>query len=172
MFERIWGRDWHIKVVHSASEAQRALQHYPKFRLACVDLGIPGDGAHLIRWIKEHHPSVPVAVITGRIHDERTYSQVMDCGALFWFKKPFTSDDLRILNNFMDITSAIWKSRKPENSWRTTVCGAVLLGCGIYSMLTKPDMMTALGMIFGGVGLICGLDAAALKWPKGKKDKE
>jgi CheY-like chemotaxis protein len=153
---------WSIETVKDAREAQRSFLR-GQFHFVFVDLQIPDmDGVALIRWIKEHYPSVPIAIVSG-FPDERKRAQMMDCGAVFMFPKPFTSGDLKYILNFMDVMEAIFKmSTKVKPSWRTTLAGFSVIGLGAWSMFRHPDS-TGAALIAAGIGLLTALDERALR---------
>jgi CheY-like chemotaxis protein len=156
---------WHIVHAQNSAEAQRILYKSSNFRLACIDLKLGGsDGAHLVRWIREHFQHVPVAVISGFI-DQQARTQLADCGAVFLFNKPFTSNDVLYLLNFMDVTEAIFKrGRKLKPSWITSTAGAAVIAMGIGHVLRHPEQaMLALGFVVAGAGLLGAQDSGALK---------
>ena len=153
---------WHIETVREAAAAQRALDRN-QFAFAFVDLSIPGmDGPSMIRWIKEHHPAVPIAIVSG-YSEQRKMAELMDCGAVFTFPKPFTSQDLKYILNFMDVMEAIFKQgAKLKPSWITNVAGVLAVGFGAWSFYLHRDPTSA-GMIVLGLGMIGALDQRALK---------
>lgn len=164
---------WHVVEARDIAGAQRILRKTSRFRLACVDLKLgDGDGAHLVRWIKENHPHIPIVVVTGYM-EERRRALLSDCGAVFLFQKPFTSHDLQYLLNFMDVTEAIFKrGRKIRPSFVTTGAGLSVVACGFWQMYRHPDP-EAVALVLAGVGLIGALDSSVLKkLITGGKEKE
>ncbi|MBV6404272.1 MAG: sigma-54-dependent Fis family transcriptional regulator [Flavobacteriales bacterium] len=60
-----------------------------------TDLNMPGvSGIQLVRYLGEHHPRIPVLVITGYPKLEDAV-QVMKLGAVEYLVKPFTQEELR-----------------------------------------------------------------------------
>lgn len=63
--------------------------------LIITDLNIPEiGGIHLIKYISQHHPEIPILVITGFPNVENAV-EVMKLGALEYLIKPFTADELK-----------------------------------------------------------------------------
>jgi CheY-like chemotaxis protein len=154
---------YHVEHAKSASDAQRILRHSSHFRFACVDLKVPDmDGVELVRWLKDNYTHIPVAIISG-YSDERKKAQVMDCGAVFLFPKPFTSNDMRYMLNFMDVTEAIFKKgANLRPSWRTTLGGMIVSALGVWSC-TKHVDSTSIAVVAAGVSLAFCMDERAMK---------
>jgi DNA-binding NtrC family response regulator len=63
--------------------------------LVITDLNMPGiGGLQLVKYLSQHHPGLPVLVITG-YPDLNNAVEVMKLGALEYLVKPFTQDELR-----------------------------------------------------------------------------
>ena len=154
---------YHVERSRDAADAQRILRKTTHFRFACVDLNLPGmPGVELVRWIKDNCPHIPIAIISGYA-EERAKAQVMDCGAVFLFPKPFTSNDMRYLLNFMDVTEAIFKrAANLRPSWRTTLGGAIVAGLGLWSLHQHFDS-TGIAIVSAGVTLAFCMDERAMK---------
>jgi len=67
------------------------------FDVVLLDLMMPGiDGFEVLSWIREHHPSMPVVVITGFATVDKAVL-AMKQGAFDFVGKPFTPDYIRIV---------------------------------------------------------------------------
>ena len=63
--------------------------------LVITDLNMPGiGGLQLVKYLSQHHPGLPVLVITG-YPDLNNAVEVMKLGALEYLVKPFTQDELQ-----------------------------------------------------------------------------
>ena len=63
--------------------------------LVITDLNMPGiGGLQLVKYLSQHHPGLPVLVITG-YPDLNNAVEVMKLGALEYLVKPFTQEELR-----------------------------------------------------------------------------
>ncbi|MEY4376113.1 MAG: hypothetical protein RJB26_663, partial [Pseudomonadota bacterium] len=80
--------------VHSLAAAREALATSP-FALCLADLRLPdGDGLDLVAFIQEHHPGVPVAVITAHGNVESAV-RALKLGAFDFLSKPLDLANLR-----------------------------------------------------------------------------
>ncbi|MFT3886361.1 MAG: sigma-54 dependent transcriptional regulator [Flavobacteriales bacterium] len=62
--------------------------------LVITDLNMPGvGGIQLVRYISQHHPAIPVLVVTG-YPSVQDAVEVMKLGAVEYITKPFTQDEL------------------------------------------------------------------------------
>ena len=77
-----------------------ALRRVPGYRpdVMLLDLDLPGmSGGEVLREMREHHPDVPVVMVTGN-RDERAAEGTLARGAFDYVRKPFDVDVLgRIL---------------------------------------------------------------------------
>jgi two-component system KDP operon response regulator KdpE len=81
-----------VQTAVSLSEARALLQHKPP-DLIVLDLGLPdGDGADLVRELRQHH-STPVIVVSAR-HQEAQKIALLDAGADDYLTKPFSVGEL------------------------------------------------------------------------------
>jgi two-component system, NtrC family, response regulator PilR len=115
------------------TSAQRLLkaQH---FDLCLTDMRLPdGDGLDLVRWMQEHRPEVPVAVITAHGNVESAV-RALKLGAFDFVSKPL---DLAILRKL--VGSAIRLGTRPDET-TITVRAPRLLG-------TSPVMQQLRDMI-------------------------
>ncbi len=70
-----------------------------RFGLCLTDMRLPdGNGIDLVRYIQEHHPQLPVAVITAYGNIESAV-EALKAGAFDFVSKPVKLDDLRELVN-------------------------------------------------------------------------
>ncbi|MBP6483265.1 MAG: response regulator [Rhodoferax sp.] len=81
-----------VQTAVSVSEARALLSHaLPDLLL--LDLGLPdGDGAVLVKEVREHH-SLPILVVSAR-HQEAQKIQLLDAGADDYLTKPFSVAEL------------------------------------------------------------------------------
>jgi two-component system, NtrC family, response regulator PilR len=92
-----------------------------QFDLCLTDMQLPdGDGLDLVRWMQQHSPSVPVAVITAHGNME-TAVRALKLGAFDFVSKPV---DLAVLRKL--VASAIKLSAPLESD--TSIFGPRLLG--------------------------------------------
>lgn len=67
------------------------------FDLVMLDLRLPGvDGMAVLRWIREHHGSLPVALMSAH-GDISTAVEAMKLGAVDFLQKPFSPTEVRNL---------------------------------------------------------------------------
>ncbi len=120
------------RTANSVSAAQRMLKS-EQFDLCLTDMQLPdGDGLELVKWIQQHCPSVPVAVITAHGNME-TAVRALKLGAFDFVSKPLDLAGLRKL-----VATAIKLSG--DNDGDTSVFGPRLLG-------TSPAMQHMREMI-------------------------
>lgn len=159
------GSSLHVEVARNAAEAERLLKRNSNFCFAFVDMNLPDmEGTQLVRRIKDGYPHIPICVLTGSEDlSEHRRSALADCGAIFMFVKPFTSNQLKGLMNMLDMKGANFASgRKLRPSWWTSIAGIVVILAGVLSFLDKHDAL-AVGVIAAGVGLLKAQDASAIK---------
>jgi len=108
------------RTADSVSAAQRMLKT-EQFDLCLTDMQLPdGDGLELVKWIQQHCPSVPVAVITAHGNME-TAVRALKLGAFDFVSKPLDLAGLRKL-----VATAIKLS--DDGNGDTSVFGPRLLG--------------------------------------------
>ena len=108
------------RVANSAAGAQRLLKT-ERFDLCLTDMQLPdGDGLDLVKWIQQHAPNVPVAVITAHGNME-TAVRALKLGAFDFVSKPLDLGNLRKL-----VATAIRLSTDVDGD--TSVFGPRLLG--------------------------------------------
>ena len=108
------------RVANSAAGAQRLLKT-ERFDLCLTDMQLPdGDGLDLVKWIQQHAPNVPVAVITAHGNME-TAVRALKLGAFDFVSKPLALGNLRKL-----VATAIRLSTDVDGD--TSVFGPRLLG--------------------------------------------
>jgi two-component system, NtrC family, response regulator PilR len=108
------------RTASNVAAAQRLLKT-EQFDLCLTDMQLPdGDGLELVKWMQQHSPSVPVAVITAHGNME-TAVRALKLGAFDFVSKPLDLAGLRKL-----VASAIKLSG--TNDADTSVFGPRLLG--------------------------------------------
>jgi len=108
------------RTANNVATAQRMLAA-DRFDLCLTDMQLPdGDGLDLVKWMQQHSPSVPVAVITAHGNME-TAVRALKLGAFDFVSKPLDLAGLRKL-----VATAI-KLSSPSDS-DTSVFGPRLLG--------------------------------------------
>ncbi|MGS2764919.1 sigma-54-dependent transcriptional regulator [Sinomicrobium sp. M5D2P9] len=86
--------DYHTYKAVSVKEAVSILRDSP-VDLLVTDLKMPGvDGFELIQYASEHHPEMPVLVVTGYISTKNALN-IGKSGVVDYLIKPFTRDELR-----------------------------------------------------------------------------
>ncbi len=81
----------------SVGDAMSHLKRDGRYRLCLTDMRLPdGDGLELVRHIGEHHPDLPVAVITAHGSTENAVS-ALKAGAFDYLSKPVSLEQLRAL---------------------------------------------------------------------------
>lgn len=81
-----------VQTAASVSEAGALLQHAPP-DILLLDLGLPdGDGAALVRQVRQHH-RFPILVVSAR-HQEAQKIELLDAGADDYLTKPFSVAEL------------------------------------------------------------------------------
>jgi two-component system response regulator PilR (NtrC family) len=104
----------------TVAAAQRMLKA-ERFELCLTDMQLPdGDGLDLIRWMQEHVPGVPVAVITAHGNME-TAVRALKLGAFDFVSKPLDLAGLRKL-----VSTAVRMSEDPNGE--SALFGPRLLG--------------------------------------------
>jgi two-component system response regulator PilR (NtrC family) len=110
---------------HTASDvgtAQKLLKN-EHFDLCLTDMRLPdGDGLDLVGWIQDHHPQVPVAVITAHGNVESAV-RALKLGAFDFVSKPL---DLGVLRKL--VGSAIRLGSRPDGGGTTAAPGPRLIG--------------------------------------------
>jgi excisionase family DNA binding protein len=96
------GKKHAVQVAGNAREALAALEAN-RFNLIFLDLSLPEvDGLTLYKQLKEQGVNVPVVVITSST-DSALLAQVVAEGAQFILNKPFSSDEVRQMLNFLKV---------------------------------------------------------------------
>ncbi len=100
---------WAVHCATSADQALAILQQHP-IDLAVLDIGIPMvDGIQLLGIIKRRHPSVRIAVLTGKA----TESNRADClagRADLFIEKPVSADGSKVVFNMLN-DLVLWEQR-------------------------------------------------------------
>jgi two-component system, NtrC family, response regulator PilR len=137
------------RTADTVAAAQRLLKTDP-FDLCLTDMQLPdGDGLELVKWMQQHTPSVPVAVITAHGNME-TAVRALKLGAFDFVSKPLDLTGLRKL-----VASAIKLSG--TNDGDTSVFGPRLLGTSaamqnLRDMIARVARSQAPVHIFGESG--------------------
>ena len=135
-----------------AGDLAQAKQHLATggFQLCLTDMRLPdGDGLQLVRYIAEHRPQLPVAVITAYGSMDNAVS-ALKAGAFDYLAKPLSLEQIRAL-----VRSAL---RLPEGGAGDTTPGdAELIGdsaavCHVREMIAKVARSQAPAHIFGESG--------------------
>ena len=85
-----------VQTAENLAEARQLLKTN-KFNLCLTDLRLPdGDGLDMVRFINEHYPTLPVAVITAFGSTENAV-MALKAGAFDYLAKPVGLDQLRTL---------------------------------------------------------------------------
>ncbi|NCA70615.1 MAG: sigma-54-dependent Fis family transcriptional regulator [Sphingobacteriia bacterium] len=98
-----------VRAITAASlqEARQRLEHH-RFDLCLTDMSLPdGNGIDLIRLISEHHPELPVAMITAHGNMESAVT-AMKAGAFDFVAKPL---DLTLLRQLIDAALRLGERR-------------------------------------------------------------
>jgi len=86
--------DFDVVSVANGKEAQQIL-HHQSFSAVITDLKMPEvDGMSLLYWLREHHPSLPVIMITAFATVE-TAVKALKLGAFDYITKPFDLDEMK-----------------------------------------------------------------------------
>lgn len=105
--------DIQTEVAANVSEA-KALLSKIRFNLCLTDMKLPdGNGLDIVRHVQQHHPELPIAVITAHGNMD-TAVQAMKAGAFDFVNKPININSLRSM-----VSTAITSSQLPvaaENS--------------------------------------------------------
>src|SRR3984957_19339600 len=119
--------DLSARTANNVAEAQRMLKT-EQFDLCLTDMQLPdGDGLELVKWMQQHSPAVPVAVITAHGNME-TAVRALKLGAFDFVSKPlnFVSKPLDLVGLRKLVATAIKLS--DPNDGDTSVFGPRLLG--------------------------------------------
>jgi two-component system response regulator PilR (NtrC family) len=133
----------------NVATAQRMLKA-ERFDLCLTDMQLPdGDGLDLVKWMQQHSPNVPVAVITAHGNME-TAVRALKAGAFDFVSKPLDLPGLRKL-----VATAIKLSDATDSD--TSVFGPRLLGTSIAmqhlrEMIARVARSQAPVHIFGESG--------------------
>lgn len=83
--------------VHSAREARACLSRW-HVDLLITDLAMPDcDGLELLQWVRQAHPQIRVAVVSGSVIAPSTLPVARLLGAVATLPKPFDLDQVRAL---------------------------------------------------------------------------
>ena len=141
--------DLSARTANDIAEAQRMLKT-EQFDLCLTDMQLPdGDGLDLVKWMQQHTPNVPVAVITAHGNME-TAVRALKLGAYDFVSKPLDLGGLRKL-----VATAIKLSG--TNDGDTSVFGPRLLGTSaavqhMREMIARVARSQAPVHIFGESG--------------------
>ncbi len=87
----------------TGEEALSVLEREKEIALVITDVIMPGiSGIDLLKRIKQHHPGIPVIVMTGMLSIENTVSSLQN-GASDYLLKPFSSLDYvwEVVKNYL-----------------------------------------------------------------------
>ena len=123
--------------------------------LVITDLNMPGiGGIQLVRYISQHHPGIPVLVVTGYPNIQDAV-QVMKLGAVEYITKPFTQDELEraILNVIQRQPSPVTPAKEGEGrtSFHGIVGGSPVMQA-LYRMIERTSANRATVMVRGESG--------------------
>jgi two-component system nitrogen regulation response regulator GlnG len=93
---------------HTADRAEQALEYLEvqEYDAVITDISMPGtSGLHVLRRIRERHPTTPVIVISGNGDEVREF--FLEMGAFAYFTKPFRLEKLELA-----VTQAIAKHQE------------------------------------------------------------
>ncbi len=82
---------------HTADRAEQALEYLEvqEYDAVITDISMPGiSGVHILRRIRERHPTTPVIVISGKGDEFREF--FLEMGAFAYFTKPFPLEKLEL----------------------------------------------------------------------------
>src|SRR6266567_7110997 len=100
---------WAVHCATSADQALSILQQHP-IDLAVLDIGIPMvDGIQLLGIIKRRHPSVRIAVLTGKA-TESNRAACLAGGADLFVEKPVSADGSKVVFNMLN-DLVLWEQR-------------------------------------------------------------
>ncbi len=103
----------------TVDEAQRLLRDQP-FDLCLTDMQLPGrSGLDLVREVQQHHPDLPVAVITAHGSMDAAV-EALKAGAFDFVPKPV---DLGMLRKLVDSAMQLSRGRLPDPRSRRTLLG-------------------------------------------------
>jgi two-component system response regulator PilR (NtrC family) len=96
-------------------EARHMLDEF-HFDLCLSDMRLPdGNGIDMVRYIQDHHPELPVAVITA-FGNVETAVTALKAGAFDFVSKPLDINDLRnIVNSALKVTPSTGEGTAPVN---------------------------------------------------------
>src|SRR5439155_104152 len=102
-------RTWAVHCATSADQALAILQRQP-IDLAVLDIGIPlVDGVQLLGIIKRRHPSVRIAVLTGKA-TESNRAACLAGGADLFIEKPVSANGSKVVFNMLN-DLVLWEQR-------------------------------------------------------------
>ena len=95
-FQRTFGGDYHIVTAETGEEALSEIERSSP-GLIFLDVRMPKmSGLEVLRRIKEHHPKLPVILMTA-YSDTDTAIEAMKLGAFDYISKPFENQEIRQL---------------------------------------------------------------------------
>lgn len=93
-FKRTFGDEYTIRTAENGKEAVEAIEKAEPDAVL-MDIRMPGmDGLEALTIIKEHHPHLPIIMVTA-FADSASAMQAMKDGAFDYVSKPFDNDELR-----------------------------------------------------------------------------
>lgn len=151
----------------SFRECRLALQRENHIILMFQDLALPDDptGIMTARWCKDNYPHVPIVIITG-YDDLKRRAELADLGAVFFLTKGsrITTLDIQPILNIIDnVQAAYLKGRSVGRSWRTTICGIVVLCAAVVAWWQTHETATAIALAAAALGLLVARDEYAAR---------
>lgn len=152
-------------IAQSFRECREVLLKESEIIVIFQDLNLPDDpiGDTTARWCREHRPEVPLVIITG-YEDLKRRIELADIGAVFFLTKKdrITSIDIQPILNIIDNVEAAYRKGLGSNrSWRTTICGLIVLASAVFAWWQTRETATTIALFFTAVGLLVARDEKA-----------
>ncbi|QWR78020.1 response regulator [Candidatus Magnetomonas plexicatena] len=85
--QRLAMRKYVVEVAYNGAEAIERLKSYTP-HVIVLDMKMPGmDGLDVFKWIKQHHPAIPVIILTG-YSSEKEEKEARKLGVFDFLRKP------------------------------------------------------------------------------------